>query len=355
MVVMLFMAGYPFPDTVFGSVTVNDATGRSVKLENHPRRLVCIGPGTLRLIVYLQAQDRLVGIEDIEKRFPDTRPYFIANPQLANLPSVGPGGPNSINKEPDYEKILSVNPDIIFVSYMEADLAERVQKKIGIPVFVLSYGPFGTFTDSVFDSIMAAGQVLDTGERAQMVVNYFQKIRRDLRTRVIGVPEEEKPSVYIGGIGLKGTQGIESTETDYAPFNWVAAKNVVKQEGKKGHLFVGKERLLAIDPDIIFIDGGGNDLVRQDYEKKTAFYSGLSAFHKKEVYTLYPFNWYMTNLGTVVADAYAVGKILYPEQFAEIELSRKADAVYTFLLGRPVYDALRRTQGELGQTASFIR
>ena len=354
-VFVLFFVGIALSNSAQGSITVKDAAGRSVALAKHPNRLVCIAPGTLRLVVYLQAQDRVVGIEDMEKRFPTTRPYYMANPQLAKLPSVGPGGPNAINKEPDYEKILSVNPDIIFISYMEADVADKVQQKIGIPVFVLSYGPFGRFSDSVFDSILAAGRVLGTQGRAQVVVDYFSNIRRDLETRVKGVPEEEKPSVYIGGIGLRGTQGIESTETDYAPFEWVAAKNIAKQEGKKGHLFVGKERLLAIDPDIIFIDGGGNDLVRQDYEKKTAFFAGLSAFQKKEVYTLYPFNWYMTNLGTVIADAYAAGKILYPQRFADIELTQQADAVYTFLLGCPVYDKLKQIQGELGQPVAFLK
>ena len=103
------------------SSTVLDMAGRRVSLSGQPARIICLSPGTLRLAVYLQAEDLVVGMEDMEKKFPTTRPYYIANPEFAELPSIGPGGPQSINKEPDYEKILAVKPDILFTSYMEGE------------------------------------------------------------------------------------------------------------------------------------------------------------------------------------------------------------------------------------------
>jgi len=334
---------------------VKDMVGRSVSFSKHPRRIICLSPGTLRLIVYLQAHDRLFGIENIERRFPKTRPYFMANPQLGNLPSVGPGGPNSINKEPDYEKILALNPDVIFISYMEAGLADRVQQKAGIPVFVITYGPFGTFNHKVLDSITAVGQVLGKEKRATEVVDFIQATRRDLLTRVDGVSEHQKSRVYIGGIGFKGTHGIESTETVYAPFDWVAARNAAGQGGKTGHLFVDKERLLAMNPDIIFIDGGGGNLVLQDLQKKPDFYQGLKAFRNKQVYTLHSFNWYMTNIGTVITDAYAVGKRLYPKRFKDVDLTDLANGVYAFLVGHPVYTDMVKIHGPLGHVLPVLQ
>jgi len=354
-IVTLLLAAFPAAAAAKDVVTVKDMTGRNVSLPQHPDRIACLSPGTLRLIVYLQAQDRLVGIEDLEKKFPTTRPYYLAHPDLGQLSSIGPGGPNSINKEPDYEKILSAKPDVIFITYMEADLADQVQKKIGIPVFVLTYGPFGTFTDQVFDSIMAAGRVLGRENRARAVVDYIQGSRQNLRDRVQNVPADQNPWAYIGGIGFKGTHGIESTETNYAPFEWVTARNAAQKEGQTGHLFIDKERLLEIDPDVIFIDGGGKDLVRQDYEKKSAFYQGLKAFQNKKVYTLHSFNWYMTNLGTVITDAFTVGKILYPARFKDVDLAERADAVYDFLVGRPLYAEMKKIHGPLGQTAPFLK
>ncbi|MEJ2726336.1 MAG: iron ABC transporter substrate-binding protein, partial [Deltaproteobacteria bacterium] len=118
-------------------ITVTDMSGRQVTLSKDPERIICISPGTLRLILYVGGKSHVVGVEDIEKANPKTRPYWIANSELSRLPSIGPGGPNTINKEPDLEKVLAVNPDVIFISYMDKVKAEALQKKIGIPVIVL--------------------------------------------------------------------------------------------------------------------------------------------------------------------------------------------------------------------------
>ena len=334
--------------------TITDMAGRNVTIPVNPERIVCLSPGTLRLIVYLQAQDLVVAIEDLETKFPMNRPYYFAHPELSKLPSAGPGGPNSINKEPDYEKLLAAAPEVIFATYMEPVLADRVQEKIGIPVVVLTYGPFGTFTDKAYDSIMLAGRVLGREARAKAVVDYIKAAKEDLQNRVAGIPEDQKPVAYIGGIGFKAVQGIESSETMYPPLAWVAAKNAVAGEGSKGHCFIDKERLLELDPDIIFIDGGGAEMVRQDYEKKADFYQGLKAFKDKKVYVLHSYNWYMTNLGTVISDAYAAGKIVYPERFADVDPAKRADEVYEFLVGRPVYADMMKTQGALGQAPPYV-
>lgn len=335
-------------------IMITDMTGRKVSFAKKPERVICISPGTLRLIIYLEAKKYVVGVEDMEKQHPGTRPYWVANNDMVSLPSIGPGGPATINKEPDLEKILAVYPDVVFITYLSRKKADILQKKINIPVIVLSYGPFGAFNQDVYKSLQIAGQVLNKEERAKAVINYFEKFQKDLARRIKNVSQKRKP-VYIGGIGFKGTHGIGSTETEYAPFEWVNANNIAKTMGKKGHLFVDKEKILSWNPDIIFIDSGGSELVRQDYMKKSNFYNELRAFKNKRVYTLHSFNWYMTNLGTVVADAYTVGKILYPERFKDIDPAKKADEVYTFLTGKPVYKDMVRSFGELGQIPDYLK
>ncbi|MBW2060524.1 MAG: iron ABC transporter substrate-binding protein [Deltaproteobacteria bacterium] len=336
-------------------IAIKDMVGREVIVPQNPDRIICVAPGTLRLIIYLGGKNKVIGVEGIEKRFPFTRPYWIANNDLGRLPSIGPGGPNSINKEPDLEAILAVSPEVIFISYMERDKAEALQKKIGIPVVVLTYGPFGTFNEVVYDSLRVAGQVLAKEKRAEEVISFIESARKDLLSRVEGFPKTNKPSVYVGGIGFKGTHGIESTETIYAPFEWVKARNAAKVTGKKGHMFINKEKILALNPDIIFLDGGGSERVRQDYEKKPEFYQSLKAFKKRQVYMLHSFNWYMTNIGTVISDAYTVGKILYPKKFADVDLGVKADEIYTFLIGQPVYGKMIKIHGPLGQVLPYLK
>ena len=357
-VLLIWIAAVPLADISFGQgrekIALKDMAGRRVRVSRNPQRIVCIAPGTLRLIIYLGAKDKVAGVEDIEKRFPTERPYRLAHPELGKLPSIGPGGVNAINKMPDSEAILAVNPDVIFISYMEKRKADLLQDRIGIPVVVLSYGNFGAFDEAVYDSLRLVGRVLAAEERAEAVISFIENAKRDLAVRVKGYPENERPAVYAGCIGFKGAHGIESTETNYPPFTWIAAKNVVGENGRRGHLFAGKENLLAWDPDIIFIDGGGNELLRQDYRKNRTFYHGLKAFRSRKVYLLYPFNWYMTNIGTVLCDAYTAGKILYPERFSDVDIKTRADKIYRFLLGRPVYTEMMKIHGPLGGVLPYI-
>jgi iron complex transport system substrate-binding protein len=335
------------------TITVTDMGKRVVEVPLNPQKIICLSPGTLRLIVYLGAADRVVGVEEFEKTRPTARPYILAHPELAKLPTVGPGGPGSINKEPDLEAVLKVRPDVIFISYMEPANADALQKKLGIPVVILTHGRFASVDELIYDSLRVAGKILKAEQRAEEVIGYVENARKDLLTRTQAVPDDQKPTVYIGSVGYKGVQGIESTDASFTPLEWVGARNLAKTISPRDHLFIDKEKLLAWNPDIIFIDGGGLGLVKQDYEKKPEFYKGLKAFREKRVYAIYPFNYYVTNVSTAVADAYAVGKILYPDRFSDIDPKTKADAIYKFLYGKPLYQQMEKDFGPLGRVADF--
>jgi iron complex transport system substrate-binding protein len=197
------------------------------------------------------------------------------------------------------------------------------------------------------------GKVLGKEKRAEEIVAYIEGARKDLLDRAQNADNAKKARVYVGAIGYKGFQGIESTDASYVPLEWVKARNVAKDIQQKGHLFIDKEKLISWNPDIIFIDAGGKNLVMGDYRKKPAIYKELSAVKSKSVRLLLPFNWYMTNIGTAIADAYACGKVLYPDKFSDVDLPKKADEIYTFFLGKPVYQRMKKDFGELGGVVSF--
>lgn len=338
------------------TMSVTDMAGRQVSVPFDPDRIVCIGPGALRLIVYLQAEAKVVGVEDLEKMYPGGRPYWIAHPELAKLPRCGPGGLASINKKPDLEAVLSVRPQVLFITYMDGPLANEIQKTSGIPTVVLNYGAFATFDEAVYDALRIAGTILNRKERANAVITYIESLRTDLQHRSSVAGQTGKPIAYVGGIGYRGIRGIESTEQHYIPFEWLAVNNAAErvEAGSSSHLFMDKESLLKMDPPTIFIDGGGLALVAEDYRKKPEFYRALQAFADGQVYGLLPFNWYVTNIDTVLADAYAIGKILYAVRFADIDPEQKTDEIYTYLVGKPVYRRMKADYGAIGRRLSFL-
>jgi iron complex transport system substrate-binding protein len=217
---------------------------------------------------------------------------------------------------------------------------------------MLSYGALGTFDNKyIFTSLRVAGTILDKKKRAEEVIGFIQKCQNDLRARTANIPDTEKPTVYVGGLGYKGSHGITSTECGYPLFRLLHAKSVVDASGKNRHMFVDKEKIIAWDPDIVFIDEGGLAHARDDYTKNPEWYNLLKAVRNKRLYGLLPYNYYTTNLGTALADGYYIGKVVYPGRFEDIVPEKKADEIYSFLLGRPVYARMAEEWGGFKQVS----
>ncbi|KAJ51706.1 iron complex transport system substrate-binding protein [Clostridium tetanomorphum] len=325
------------------TITIKDMIGREVSLNSSVKKVVAIGPGALRLYFYVGSSDKIAGIENMEKSNSNGKPYILANESIKSLPTIGQGGPNNA---PDAEKILAVKPDVIFTTYIiDKSLVDELQNKTGIPVVALSYGKVATFDPNLYNSIKLIGKVINKEKRANEVVNYMENCKKDLDTRTKDILQEEKCTTYVGGLGMKGTHGIESTQGNYSLFNVVHAKNVADETGKTGSVMIDKEKLLQWNPDKIFIDLGGLNIIKEDYRKNTQFYNSISAFKNGQVYSQLPYNYYSTNIDTAIADAYYIGKVLYPEKFKDIEPEKKADEIYKFLLGKQLYSEMCKTFG----------
>ena len=271
---------------------------------------------------------------------------MMAYPDLKKLPSIGQGGPDTA---PNEESLLGVKPDVIFVSILvDKAKADQLQAKTGIPVVVLSYGSVSgltSFDENLYRSLTMIGTIIGKEKRAQDVVAYLRQNETDLVERIKDVPAAEKATVYVGAVSAKGAHGIEYTQAKYPPFTFIGAKNVVDETGKSGTVMIDKEKLISWDPDILFLDEGGYALVTEDYKNNPAFYQSLSAVKKGQVYSQIPYNNYTTNIDTAFADAYYAGKIIFPEQFQDIDPIKKSDEIYQFLLGKPLYADMVRDFG----------
>ncbi|MDP8218023.1 MAG: iron ABC transporter substrate-binding protein [Candidatus Theseobacter exili] len=322
------------------TIIIIDTIGRKVEVPKKVKRIVCRGPGVLRLITYLEATDKVVAIESgFEKDSSIGRPYIIAHPELANLPTIGAASPSP---QPNPEAIINVRPEVIFISYVEPRIANDLQEKTEIPVVVLSYGELATFDNQyIFNSLRIAAKIINKENRAEKVINFIRNCQKDLRNRTNGIPADKKPGVYVGGLGFKGTHGITSTECRYPAFELLHAKNVADELGKAGHIFIDKEKIIEWNPDIIFIDASGLNLTKDDYRKNPKFYNLLKAVQNEKLYGLFPYNYYTTNIDTALADAYYIGKVVYPEKFKNIEPDKKANEIYKFLVGKPIYNRMK--------------
>ena len=318
---------------IFPSATnadeIIDLAGRKLSISDKIEKIIAVGPGSLRLVVYLEAEDKVVGIEEFEKRN-QKRPYIIAKPELLELPVIGPqfGG--------DAELIAAQSPDLIIASYLTRGEMDTLQNKTKIPVVSINDGSPGSMTEKEFKSALNfLGKILDREKRAAELINFFNQSKVELKAKTGDLESDLR--LYIGGIGNKGSQGICSTESNYPPFRYLELKNII-EEKDKSNFSISKERLLLEDPDLIFIDQGGLKLVENDLKRKEFKY--LKAYQQNNIYQLLPYNYYTTNFATILADTYYIAKILYPEEFDYLDSKEKADQIYQKFVGDYVYDEM---------------
>ena len=341
------------------TTTVTDGFGRSVTIPASPESVVCSGSGCLRYLVYLQGQDLVTGVDDIEKRESavEGRPYALVHgAKFKTLPLIG-----EFRGKDDPEKIISVSPDVIFktgltgTSYgTSADDADKLQAKTGIPVVAFPYGSLRSDSEKaeMYTGLRVMGEVIGKQDRAEEVIAYIEDTMADLERRTGDIPASEQKEVYVGGVSSAGAHGIISTEPAYPPFLWVHAKNVATGLGTD-HADVAKEALVNWDPEYIFIDLGTLQLDGKgavgELKSETAL-KGLSAAKNGQVYGILPYNYYSVNYEVILGNAYFVGKTLYPDRFADIDPVEKADEIYTFFVGEPVFTDLNGQHENLGFT-----
>lgn len=315
-------------------LTVKDLYGRTVIIPGKVNRTLALGPGALRLLVYVGAQDTVAGREMFEDKLEKTlRPYTFALPKnYSSLPVVSAGGPG---KMPDAEKIIMINPDVIFTSAFTPDQIEDIARMTHKPVIGLNYGAVGhTDLEKVMSSIRLVGYVTGHQKRAQDVMNRIAMMRKDLMSRTSGQPSK---SVYMASIAYKGARDFNSTERDHPSCALVGVTNladsVTKESGMGTHIMLQTETILKDQPDYIFYDITGFRILKNSYKKKYQLLRLFNAVRDGHVYSVMPYNWYNSNLENIFLTAYFIGKTVYPKQFKDVNINQKADEIYNAFLG----------------------
>ena len=314
---------------------ITDTLGRQVEIPEQVDSVVCVGVGALRYTCYVGAVDLVVGVEDYETKTDLSRLYnYVNHEKLKDLPVIGTNGVAYA------EEIINVAPQVIVLSKYASEDADALQEKTGTPVVVIP-GSDTTLDNAAYETIRILGELYQMEDHAKDLADYLKGIQDDLYQRTNAIPEEEKPSVYVAGISFKGVHGFEGTEADYGPLSLIHANNLANTTGQTGAFDIDTEQVLAWDPDIIFLDFNGLDLINKDYEENPDYYHSLTAVREENVFSQISFRSYASNLDTALADAYYAACILYPEQFLDIDPVTKAGEIFTKLLGSNPYDDLK--------------
>ncbi|PKL24010.1 MAG: hypothetical protein CVV47_12160 [Spirochaetae bacterium HGW-Spirochaetae-3] len=314
--------------TLKGSIVVTDYEGRIVTLPGEARRIVSLVPSALRILVQVGAADRIVAVDRKSLAAKDGMLPFIARPGLAALPVVGD------RKEPNLEAILSLSPDLV-ITTSTADKADAMQRALGIPVVCVTSEP-----DEDYEIIRIIGTVAGASKRAEELIGFLSDMSADLKQRVDSVPEGKRKRVYLGLFTNCGR--FTQTMPVYQSLVIAGGVNVaadVKASTSWGSVEINKERIIAWDPEIVFVDW----LEKPSYLPRERFisdpeFSLVSASRNGRVYysqTSHDGKDYAASM----AEAYYMASILYPEIVPPAEADRVAEIIFSVVYGLPGYYA----------------
>ncbi|MBU5406610.1 ABC transporter substrate-binding protein [Paraeggerthella hongkongensis] len=318
------------PPATSQTVTVTDMLGRSVEVPAEAQRLIGIGSSSLRLISYLNAADKVVGVEQSELKDNVTCSYRHVNHEtFKNLPVIGDGG--SKGTTPNEEAIMQAAPDVVFAS-IDKDAADALQERTGVPVVCLTLSNV-VFDQAFYDNVNLVGGIVGKQERAADIVRYMEDTRADLEKRTANLPADQVKTAYAAGISFRGGHGFAGTEANFPPFQATNVKNVADVNGASGAFDIDLEAISSAQPDYVFVESGNLPLVKEDYEANPSYFSALKAVQDGKVSTLIAYRFYATNIELALANCYQVGATVYPAQFADIDPTQKLDEITEFFLG----------------------
>lgn len=312
-----------------------DALGREVEIPAKVEKIVPLG-NTPRMITYLGLADNVVGIGECEISSSPIQAYaYINKEKWEQLPNCGTDAMGETAYYP--EEIILSNPDVILCTYTE-DVTNDIQNQTGIPTISVKQGTL--FGEDYEESLRILGEVCNVEERSEEVIAFINENLNDVRNRVKNVPDENKARVLAAAATFKGGHSIDGIYTNYSVFEVLSANDVAREiadnQGEMG-VMVDKEQILLWDPDIIFFDSQNVPLVKNDYKENPEFFNELAAVKNGQLYQWPNSTWHWTNVEIPLVSTYHTGKLLYPDEFSDINFDKKASEIFEFFLGEANY------------------
>ena len=240
--------------------TVNDQLGRNVDVPGEPKRIVALAPSITEIIFQLNQAHRLKGVTQFSN-YP---------PQALELPKVGS------YVRLDLERIVALDPDLCIGTKdgNPKEIVDRLQS-MKIPVYVVDPRDL----DTVIETILEIGQLLNASERANMLAKMMGS--RLQRVMKMASQTEKRPRVFIQiGISPIIAAGSKTFIHDLI----IKAGGINVAAGSTAYPRYSREQVLALAPEIIIITSmarqSGFEKVKRDWSQ----WSSLPAARSQSIY-----------------------------------------------------------------------
>lgn len=200
-------------------------------------------------------------------------------PQVLKQDSLWDSGIMTYQKGPDagVEGLLALDAGVFFGNRHGP---ARLTRQIGIPTLLFSTQGNGNWDDFLRAAARMVAEVSGHPERAEALIEQNRQAYRELAAELGAVPEARQPCVLI--MGTSSPYYVKSFNNDYQYYLPPAqVRNAtVGLTGQRQDA----ERILAMDPDFIFLMAGGGASPQEFMANP--LWRGLKAVRAKRVYRM---------------------------------------------------------------------
>lgn len=300
-----------------GSIKVTDYAGRTVTLAKPAEKVIVMADNSFMIVKQLGAINTVVGVDSKTKGYWNLYLVSKTNPEYSTLPDVGKA------KNPNYEYIISLNPDLIlFKGNKEA--ADNLELKTNTPVAsIISKNGFD------FEIYNLIGTLLGKEKEAVKIINKLSSEKKFLETKLGVLSASQKKSAYI--VVQNSKNNMFKTIKNNNSLELASVLNVASSSSKVddwGFAEVSKEEFINMDPDTIYIDYPVSEKsINKDAVCNDETFQFSTAVKNKSIFLTHSFS-APKDYAFVISEAYYYARNAYPDLISEQEYKKAVNDIF---------------------------
>ncbi len=276
-------------------LTVTDDLGREVTIPGRPDKIISLAPSNSEILFAVGAGDQVVGVTQ----------YCNYPPEACQAKEViGGFSPKSMS----IEKILALEPDVVFSAGSFHMPVIEALEKAGVPVVALDPQGF----EGIYDDILLVGQITDHAEEAEALVADMKARVAAVTAAVADIPAEERLKVFYE----VWDEPLMTAGPDTFIGQMIELAGGVNIFGDMEEQYpqVSAEVVIERNPDVILGPDSHADALTPEKIAARPGWENIKAVQTGRIYTVN--GDIVSRAGPRVVDALeTIAQLLYPERF----------------------------------------
>lgn len=275
------------------TLPLKDRAGNEITVPKEINSIISMSPSITEVLVALGFGDKIIAVDTYSE----------------DISGLSDGIPSFDMMAPDAEKLVALNPDIVFATGMSMSKGNDPFKPIRDMGICLAYIPSSDSIQGIYDDIMFISNTMQVSQKGQDIVNDMKTKIAEIKKVSDTITEKKtvyfeisaEPSLYSFGKGVFLNEMIDI----------IGATNILADQ--ESWIAVSDEAIVAANPDVIitnvdYIENAVDEIKsRTGWENVTAIKNGDVYYVDKDASSLSNHN--------IVKALEQMAKAIYPDKF----------------------------------------